>query len=176
MPDELPRLSDAQAESLIMPVTKFEIFQTLKSMSRGKAPGPNGLNTEFFRAFWNRIGNGISEAIGYFFMHGRLPRDWNQTHISLIPKKENPQKVTEFRPISLCNVNYKIIAKILANRLKLILPSLVGKEQSAFVGGRSIFDNILLTQELTHSLEFDTQTNPMMLIKMDMEKAYDLIR
>ncbi|KAJ0970218.1 hypothetical protein J5N97_023095 [Dioscorea zingiberensis] len=176
LPDDLPKISAYDRDSLIKPVTKYEIFQTVKALPSGKAPGPNGINSEFLRAFWPKIGKELTNAIQYFFESGSLPSSWNQTHICLVPKKDNPICANDYRPISLCNINYKVIAKIMANRLRNVLPDLIGREQSAFIAGRSIFDNILLAQELSHSLEHDTSSHPMMLIKLDMEKAYDIIR
>ncbi|KAJ0969061.1 hypothetical protein J5N97_021938 [Dioscorea zingiberensis] len=134
------------------------------------------MNAEFFKVHWHIIGESIYRAISHFFQQGTLPNSWNQTHICLIPKKEFPQTVQDYRPISLCNVNYKIITKILVSRLKPILNNLVGLEQAAFVQGRSIYDNIFLTQEIAHSLEHNTHELPMMLTKIDMEKAYDILR
>ena len=81
-----------------------------------------------------------------------MPAGWNETTIVLIPKVKNPEKVTEFRPISLCNILYKLIAKALANRLKIILPHIISPTQVAFVPGRMITDNVLLAYEITHSM------------------------
>nr|CAD1844696.1 unnamed protein product [Ananas comosus var. bracteatus] len=89
---------------------------------------------------------------------------------------ENPSRVADFRPISLCNVCYKIISKILVNRLKPLLPTLIGYEQAAFVAGRDISDNILAAQELAHTMVNNKKDHPMMIVKYDMEKAYDRVR
>ncbi|KAJ0961246.1 hypothetical protein J5N97_000792 [Dioscorea zingiberensis] len=175
MPDDLPTLSTDQQENLIKPVSKHEIFKAMSSMANGKSPRPNGLNVEFLKYFWHTIGDSITQSIQHFFNIGHMPSSWNRTHICLIPKKKNPKTVTDFRPISLCNTNYKIITKIMSNRLKQILPDIIGIEQTAFVQGRSIFDNILMAQELVHSLEKNTKDHLMMILKIDMEKAYDVV-
>lgn len=88
----------------------------------------------------------------------------------LFPKKDNPQIVSNYRIISLCNVCYKIIAKILANRLKIVISNLIGGEQSGFISGRSSMDNIVAIQEIVHSLEKNCRCPPRVIIKIDIEK------
>lgn len=90
----------------------------------------------------------------FFFYHSVMPNAWGRTFIALISKKPNP-KPSDYCPISLCNVCYKIISKILANRLKNILPGLSGREQCGFVNGRTPFDNIITFQEVAHSIDND---------------------
>lgn len=98
----------------------------------------------------------------------------NRTQIVLIPKTSTPTKVTEFRPISLCTTAYKIIAKVLTNRLKHILPSIISENQSAFVGGRQITDNVLIAHEIMHYIRHKRGgKNGVAAFKLDMEKAYD---
>jgi hypothetical protein len=91
-------------------------------------------------------------AIKNFFSTGYLDAYVNSTFIALIPKNKNPSKVSDFRPISLCNVVYKIISKVLANRLKVILPHIISQNQSAFIPGRLISDNILAAYETLHTM------------------------
>jgi hypothetical protein len=117
----------------------------------------------------------VLRAVKSFFESGRLLREVNSTAISLIPKVPNPTLLKDFRPISCCNTIYKCIAKILANRMKIVLPCLVGKFQTAFVKGRRIGDNILLAQELFRNYHRD-KGSPRCAIKVDLMKAYDTVR
>ncbi|XP_013700585.1 uncharacterized protein LOC106404409 [Brassica napus] len=103
-----------------------------------------------------------------------MARGLNDTNICLIPKTTKPSEMTKFRPISLCNVSYKIVSKVLCQRLKKVLPQRISETQSAFVAGRQITDNIMIAQEMFHAL----RTKPggrvkRMAIKTDMSKAYD---
>src|SRR6185437_161715 len=104
------------------------------------------------------------------------PEGWNETTIVLIPKVKNPDKLKDLRPISLCNVIYKIVSKALANRLKQILPEVISPAQSDFVLGRLISDNILIAYELTHYMKQKKKGKEgFVAVKLDMSKAYDRV-
>lgn len=94
----------------------------------------------------------------------------------MIPKVDSPCSVTDFRPISLCNVIRKLISKILANRLKVILPEIISPSQNAFITGRLIFDNIIVAYEIMHSIQTLLWSKVgFMEIKLDMSKAYNRV-
>ena len=111
-----------------------------------------------------------------FLNHGMSPPNFNETHIVLIPKINEPKHVFDYRPISLCNVAYKIASKAIANRLKKFLPSIISGTQSAFVHGRLITDNILVAFETMHHISQKKGGKVgEMAIKLDISKAYDRV-
>jgi hypothetical protein len=153
--------------------TKEEIWDTLKGMKRNASPGPDGFNVEFYLATWDWIGDDVHAIINNFFINGVLPPQSNKTHIALIPKKLISQVPADYRPISLCNVIYKIITKCLANRLKTHLPDHIHPSQQAFIQGRRISDNIIIAQEITHSFQLSSWNQKAFMIKIDLAKAFD---
>ncbi|XP_072952512.1 uncharacterized protein [Typha angustifolia] len=171
----LPSISPEEASLLQRPVTEEEIKEVVWSLPKVKAPGPDGMQAEVYTKYWDTMGGDLCRAVGHFFNSASMPKAWGDTFITLIPKKEHPVKVADYRPIALCNVSYKVIAKIMANRLKAVLAKIIGPEQAAFVAGRSIEDNTLAAQEVAHSMATDKSGQPIMMIKMDMEKAYDRV-
>ena len=107
---------------------------------------------------------------------GTIPASLNHTYITLVPKSKSPKRVTEFRPISLCNILYKLIAKVLANRLKSLLPHVVSESQSAFQLDKAISDNILVAFETLHHMKMKKSGKEgYMAMKLDMSKAYDRV-
>ena len=111
-----------------------------------------------------------------FLNGGTMPKGWNETTVVLIPELQNPERLKDLRPISLCNVVYKIAFKVLSIRLKVILPEVISLNQSAFVPGRLITDNILLAYELTHYLQTKKSgSDGYAAVKLDMSKAYDRV-
>ena len=107
----------------------------------------------FYQKYWDIIGEDVSNIILNTLNSNAPLTDLNKTNIVLVPKTNRPSKMSEFRPISLCNVTYKIISKVLANRLKPILDSIILENQSAFVPGRLIIDNVLVAFEIMHYLK-----------------------
>ncbi|KAK9993595.1 hypothetical protein SO802_023298 [Lithocarpus litseifolius] len=141
-----------------------------------KAPGPDGMPPLFYQNFWSLVGSDVTTSILHYLNTGSLPTPLNHTFITLIPKTKNPERVTEFRPICLCNELYKIFSKVLANRLKRVLPHLISEHQSAFLKGRLITDNILVAFETLHYMKNHTSgKNGFMALKLDMSKEYDRV-
>ena len=145
-------------------------------MGELKAPGADGMPVLFYKKFWSMVGEKVKEEVLAVLNGEDMPEGWNETVIVLIPKISSPEKLKDLRPISLCNVVYKIISKVLANRLKQVLPEIISPSQSAFVPGRLITDNVLLAYELTHYLNHRKWgKNGVAAIKLDMSKAYDRV-
>lgn len=131
----------------------------------------------FFQKAWDVVGPDITKAVLHFFSSGYILKEWNQTLITLTPKIECPEKPSQFRPMSLCNVIYKVVSKCLTNRLKIILKDLVGPYQNAFVPKRLMGDNCLLAHEvMTYIKRQKKGFNMYAILKIDMNKAYDRVR
>ena len=133
--------------------TDVEVVQALSSLGSSKAPRPNGFTALFFKKYWSVVKEEVLGCIRNFFLNHILMQEQNHTHIALIPKQSGAHTVHHFRPISLCNIVYKIITKILANRLKVMLPKFISPLQSAFVPSRNIQDNTILAYDLLYSFK-----------------------
>nr|GEY59785.1 nucleotide-binding alpha-beta plait domain-containing protein [Tanacetum cinerariifolium] len=131
-------------------ITKKEVERTVWDCGVDKSPGPDGFSFNFYRHFWTTIEQDVFEAVDYFFMHGDMPNGCNSNFIALIPKILDANMVKEFHPISLIGSLYKIIAKILANRLVGVLDDLVNEVQSAFVADRQILDGPFILNEINY--------------------------
>ncbi|GAU30671.1 hypothetical protein TSUD_31430 [Trifolium subterraneum] len=171
-----PRVTDDDNVVLTAPITKVEIQQALFQMHPDKSPGPDEFNPAFYQRFWEQCSDDIFSAASTWLERGYFPTSLNETNICLIPKCDNPTSMKDLRPISLCNVLYKMISKVLANRLKCCLDKCVSQEQSAFVEGRSILDNALIATEVIHALKRKTQGRRCELaLKIDISKACDKV-
>lgn len=168
------RVSDRSASQLSRPFSAVEVHHVLFQMHPTKAPGPDGKPALFFQKFWPVVGPIVTSAV-LGVLNGVDEISYiNHTFIVLIPKIKTPQLMSEFRPISLCNVVYKIIAKMLANRLKEVLPSVISDTQSAFIPGCLITDNALVAFEVFHFLKNKRAgKDGCLALKLDMSKAYD---
>lgn len=130
----------------------------------------------FYQSYSDVLGQEVVDAV-LSALHTRiLPSPFNHTYITLIPKKKSSEYIADFWLISLCNVLYKIVAKVLANRLKLILPHIISPTQSAFVPGRPILDNVFIAYKMMHFLNNKRQGwEGFMSLKLDINKVYDRV-
>ncbi|XP_021975392.1 uncharacterized protein LOC110870522 [Helianthus annuus] len=167
-------LSSNDANIMVRQVTREEVKNAMFSIAENKAAGPDGYTSAFFKNAWDIVGNDVSNAVLEFFDNGKLLKQLNHTILALVPKVETPDSVLDYRPISCCNVLYKCISKIITDRLKGSLGVLVSINQSAFVPGRKISDNILLTQELMHNYHLN-RGPARCAFKIDIQKAYDTV-
>ncbi|XP_050237967.1 uncharacterized protein LOC126687449 [Mercurialis annua] len=170
------KVTTAMNDQLTSQVTAQEVCEAVYSINPSKAPGSDGFTGFFFHHYWRIIGPDISDSIIEFFNGARMLRSLNHTLIALIPKDKAPRKVTDYRPISLCSVYYKIISKVITTRLQKILPQLIDKTQNGFIQGRSISDNILIAHEMMHFLKTKKSGKSKYLaMKLDISKAYDRV-
>ncbi|GJZ30686.1 hypothetical protein Tco_0575733 [Tanacetum coccineum] len=168
------RLNDQDAQDMVREISNQEVKDAIFSIGDDKSPGPDGFTAAFFKEAWNIIANDVYLAVREFFRNGTFLKEINHTIIALIPKVKSPTRINDYRPISCCNVLFKCISKIIANRIKHCLKTIISPNQSAFIPGRSITDNILLTQELMHNYHLERGT-PRCAFKVDIQKAYDTV-
>ncbi|KAI0502711.1 hypothetical protein KFK09_017668 [Dendrobium nobile] len=166
-------LLDSDKNLLNRELDEAEISEVILNLGNNRAPGFDGISYSFFKAFWMIIRVDVVRAVQQFFNTGLMNRDWKDTLVVLIPKSSNPNIPSAYHLISLCNSIYKIVAKILLNRMVEIMPRIISEEQAAFVKGRSISNHLLLAQEVFNKLRFSKACNGFLAIKVDMEQAYD---
>lgn len=153
----------------------IEILNTLKKMAPEKVLESDGMTVFFFSLFLECGRAECGEYFSRFFGYGKLLPALNHYNLSLIPKVTSPSTVSQFRPISLCNVIYKIISKLMIERLKLVLPKLILPFQLAFVSGHAIQDNYIVATEIFHCMNHMQGRGGWMAIKANMEKAYNRV-
>ncbi|KAJ9539059.1 hypothetical protein OSB04_031792 [Centaurea solstitialis] len=168
------RLSFAESSDMIRPITDLEIRNAMFGIGNDKAPGSDGFSSRFFKASWDIVGGEVSVAIHNFFYSGILLKELNHTFICLLPKIPNATSVSDYRPIACCSVLYKCISKIIVDRMKPVLDSIVHRSQSAFIPGRRIVDNILMAHELVVGYHLNSGP-PRCAFKIDLRKAYDMV-
>ncbi|CAN6556372.1 unnamed protein product [Malus baccata var. baccata] len=142
-------VTDEMNMALMESVSLEEINVAALQMGGLKTPGLDGFQGIFYRSFWEIIVEDVNNLVRSLMQDVVSPTEITNTHIVLIPKIPNPESVSHFRPISLCNYSYKVLSKVLANRLKVILPHIISPSQNAFVAGRQIQDNIGIGHEAT---------------------------
>ena len=133
-------------------VRREDVKKALFQIGDMKDPGPDALHTIFFKRFWHIVGEELATEVLQAINTRKIPEGWNSTNVVMIPKVVSPQVITQFRLISLCDVVYKIISKMLANRLIFLL-EVISPTQSAFVPGRLIADNVLVAYECFHAIK-----------------------
>lgn len=154
--------------------TKNEIRNVVFSLNKDACAEPDGFSAHFYQTTWNIMKDDIVEAAIDYFNGSCIPRGFSHTSIALIPKVVLADSWSKFRPISLCSCFHKILSKKSNDWLTLILSDLISDNQSGFLPSRSIVDNILLTQEMSSSIDHKIRGSNLIL-KLDLLKAYDRV-
>ena len=173
-PENVTALSEEEKETCEGLVNEEECINALKDFSNNKTPGTDGLPAEFYRFFWPYICLDLQASYNYAFQHGTLSISQKRGIISLIPKKNKDKTILEnLRPISLLNVDYKILTKVIAKRIEKVLPTLINPDQTGYVKGRYIGENVRLIYDL---LQYTDKLNKKgIAIFLDFKKAFDSI-
>ena len=166
-------LSTGEGAALTRPFSVDEVRRAVWDCKNYKSPGPDVINFGFIKEFWDTLQDDVMRFLREFHRNGKLARGINSTFIALIPKIDNPQCLHDFRPISLVSSLYKILAKVLANRLRGVIGYVISDSQSVFIKGRQILDGILVANEIVD--EARRSKKELILFKVDFEKAYDSI-
>ncbi|XP_062101909.1 uncharacterized protein LOC133809260 [Humulus lupulus] len=170
------QISEELNHTLMATIDKDEVRAALFQMHPDKSPGPDGFNPGFYQKYWDIVEPDVLSVVQGFFERGVFDDHLMETNIVLIPKKSQPESMSDLRPIALCNIIYKIVSKVLANRLKIVLHHVISESQSAFIPGRLITDNILVSFEVMHYMKRKMAGHKgVMAIKLDMSKAYDRV-
>jgi len=138
-----------------------------------KAPNSDGFHCIFFKQYWHIVGYDIFNLVKNAFVSGYFDPIISETLIDLIPKVDNPTTFKNLRPIRLCNTVYKIITKVLVNRLHPLLKTIIGSYQSSFLPGKGTTNNAIILQEIVHDIRRSKKRKGGVAFKLDLEKAFN---
>jgi hypothetical protein len=171
----VPKIKEDIKKTMDEPITEKEILYSLKSLKNNKSPGTDGLTTEFFKFFWSDIKELLLNSYTYSLNYGNLSCEQKRGIISLIPKKDKDRhSLSNWRPLTLLNTDYKILSKAIANRIKEQLPDIISEDQNGFIKGRYIGINIRKIEDV---LQFTNNYDiPGYIMNLDFEKAFDTIK
>lgn len=169
---DIVKVSPGQNNILCAPFALEEIISAVWSCEDNKSPGPDGFNFKFIKSFWALLRSEVCGMISEFSSHAKLPAGLLVCFISLIPKRDSPQAISDYCPITLIGCLYKIISKLLARRLKEVLSSIVSPNQTAFLPKRHILDGVVVVNEI---VDFAKKTKECLILKIDFEKAYNSV-
>ncbi|KAJ4755003.1 hypothetical protein LUZ62_089408 [Rhynchospora pubera] len=169
----LPLISPAQAFLLAALPSENEIVNTVFAINPDKAPGPDGVNGKAVQTFWAEFAPCVMHEVNRFFLDAYLDPKISTSNMVLVPKVDHPSKVTDYRPISVCNFLYKVISKLLANRMKSLVSDRILSNQSAFTPGREITENIIILREVMDTFHKRGFTTHAFAFKCDLSKAFD---
>uniref|UniRef100_A0A3B1KAN1 Reverse transcriptase domain-containing protein n=1 Tax=Astyanax mexicanus TaxID=7994 RepID=A0A3B1KAN1_ASTMX len=170
---DMPKLAEGDMNSLELPLTLTELKAAAFQMAPGRSPGIDGLPVEFYRAFWDLIGQDLLSVLMECLLSGELPLSCRRAVLTLLPKKGDLCELKNWRPLALLCTDYKFFSKTLANRLKCVLDTIIHRDQSYCIPGRSITDNLFLIRDvigLSNSASLDIG-----LVSLDQEKAFDRV-
>ncbi|XP_016193039.1 uncharacterized protein LOC107633966 [Arachis ipaensis] len=169
------KVDDRMNRILTRSITEEEVKKAIFSVNPFSALGEDGFTARFFQFYWEVVKDDIFQACASFFSGGKMLRSLNHTQICLISKITCVDSMTHIRPISLSTVFYKVISKLLVHRMQFCMDKIISMNQSAFIKGRLISDNILIAHEFMHYLKNKRHGNFDMALKLDMSKSYDRV-
>ena len=171
----MPKLSEIEKNQCEDVLTESELLKSIKAFKIGKTPGMDGLTAEFYNFFWLDIKGYLLASIRFALENGIMSMEQRRAIICLLPKKEkNRIFLKNWRPISLLHVDYKIIAKALANRLTKYLPRLIDEDQTGYVKERFIGNDIRIIEGI---MIYTKQNNIKgIMLSIDFEKAFDSLK
>lgn len=169
----LPKIPELVRPAMDLDPTDDEIRKAVMALGPHKAPGPDGFHAKLIQDQWKVFGPAVLAEARYFFSTGIMKPEIAKTNLILIPKKDEAVRVEYFRPVSVCNVVYKTITKILTACLKPFIGDCISPAQSAFVPGRDISENVILLREILHSFKQPNNKNQQFCLKIDLSKAFD---
>ena len=167
------KISEANKDMLDSDISNTEFFKTLKKMNNHRSQGPDGIITEFYKLFWPIIGQDLCDVLRAGLEDEQLAYSQYLAVITLLYKKGSRADIKNWRPISLLNNDYKLISKVIAERLKIVLPEIIHTDQKGCVPGRYIGENIRLIDDILY--EIDKGDLPSSILQLDQEKAFDRV-
>jgi hypothetical protein len=167
-------MADEEKEKLEMPISCDEISQALKDLPNNKAPGGDGISANFYKFFLPKIQNFVCQSILHSVEENEMSIEQKRAILTLLPKKEKDSRyIKNWRPLSLLNTDYKILAKLLAKRLQKILPTVINPNQTGCIKDRATFTNIRSTIDI---INYANENNlPGLIAFIDFEKAFDTV-
>lgn len=168
-----PIVTEEHNQELLKPLTLEEVTKAMNQLPAGKAPGVDAIPAEFYQAMWDDISSDIFSFVSESVHTAHIEAELNISKVALLPKSEDRSRVQNFRPISLLNTLYKIVAKVYANQMKPLLHHWILPSQTGFVPNMCILDNIFLAFE---AIEWTLENKQeLSMILLDFEKAYDRV-